>query len=281
MSGGYKGRNGVTFVDMGDRWRSHGSPNVQSPQEFDYKSRDDRPTGVKYGMGFDSVANGTRIAYVDYPKSLYTIEELMDGDEFAVVLQRCNVCHAMDQVTQSLGKRPYESVPKSHDLEVQSNSVPPSRVSAGNVISGALPVLPKYMSFGIKAAKQLGLKPIGDVTVSVGLSILSDFASGLVSDPSYKRALQSFSDEMIDSLDPDIIERVKQDAINIAEAAFKDSDPILSKKMIFSSMFKTRGDIKKEVSESRKSQSGPSDLGGSFSFAAQSPRSMVPPRLFE
>jgi hypothetical protein len=279
MSESHKGRNGVIFVDMGDRWRSQGSPHVQSPQEFDYKSRDDRPTGVKYGMGFDSVANGTRIAYVDYPKSLYTIEELMEGDEFAVVLQRCNVCHAMDQVTQSLGKRPYEIASQSQ--EVQQISPSPHRVSAGNIVSGALPILPKYMSFGIKAAKQLGLKPIGDVTVSVGLSILSDFVSGFVSDPSYKRALQSFSDEMIDSLDPDIIERVKRDAINIAEAAFKDSDPILSRKMIVNSMFKTRGDIKKEINESRQSSQRAPEFGSSFTFSSPSPGPMVPPRLFE
>lgn len=239
----HKGSNGVPVGDNGEYWRAFGSSNVTSPQIYDYMSRDDRPTGVKYGMGFDKTVGGTRIAFVDYPKTMYTLEEVCDGEDTLSILTRCNVCSAMDQAAKrSAGVRPYEQ-PIQHEQPAQISE----RISAGNMVAASLP---KYMSFAIKAAKSLALRPAGDAAVSIGLSFLSDLAAGIIKDPEYKRALFAFSDEMIDSLDPNIIERVKNDAIEIAEAAYKDGDALLSKRMVIGAMFKTKGDLKKEVTAS-------------------------------
>ena len=73
--------------------------------------------------------------------------------------------------------------------------------------------------------------------------------------------------------------------IDIAEAAMKDGDNILSRKQLVSSMFKTRGDLKKEISASKKSPVS----GSSFSFPSSdgginivpSQTGLIPPRLFE
>ena len=272
----YKGKNGVTVGDNGDTWRAFGSPNVTSPQPYEYKGRDDKPTGVWYAMGFDKVANGTRIAYVDYPKSMYSLEEVIDGEDTPNILMRCNVCHAMDQAAKFNGRLPYETPRGGYD------SAPVrERLSVGSAVAPA--TLPKYFTYAVKVGKAFGLRPTGDVAVSMGLSFLADLASGFVADPSYKKALQAFSDDMIDTLDPDMIDRVKEDALNIAEAAFKDGDALLSKKRIMSSIFKTRGDLKKEInaSNSAKNITPRSDgIASSFNFS-QSPGALNSPRLFE
>lgn len=272
----YQGKNGVPVEDVGECWRAHGSANVLSPQIYDYVGHDERPTGVRYAMGFDSSANATRIAFVDYPKDKYSLEEVIDSDDTPSILMRCNVCSAMDQAAQrnTSRSRPYESVPQ----QAASQQI---RVSAGELA----PVLPKYMTFAVQLVKGLALRPVGNVAVSLGLAFLADLASGFVTDPRYKQAIQSFGDGQIDDLDPELIERVKQDAIDIAEAAMKDGDNILSRKQLVSSMFKTRGDLKKEISASKKSPVS----GSSFSFPSSdgginivsSQTGLIPPRLFE
>jgi hypothetical protein len=295
----FKGENGVLVGDNGETWRAFGSPNVTSPQPYEYKGRDDKPTGVWYGMGFDKVANGTRIAYVDYPKSMYSIEEIINGEDTPNILMRCNVCHAMDQAAKNTGRLPYENgitedearralTPRGGWNSEQSSVAAQQpriteRLSAGPVMAATLP---KYLTYGIKIGKAFGLRPTGDVAVSLGLSFLADLASGFTADPSYKRALQAFSDDMIDTLDPDMINRVKQDALDIAEAAFKDGDALLSKKRIMSSIFKTRGDLKKEMNAANSAknitpyQNGQPSHPMQFNFSP-SPGALNSPRLFE
>lgn len=278
----YKGRNGVTVGDNGDTWRAFGSPNVTSPQPYEYKGRDDKPTGVWYAMGFDKVANGTRIAYVDYPKSMYALEEVIDGEDTPNILMRCNVCHAMDQAAKMSGQLPYAAV-SAHQPRQDALRQERERLSVGSAVAPA--TLPKYFTYAVKVGKAFGLRPTGDVAVSMGLSFLADLASGFVADPSYKRALQAFSDDMIDTLDPDMIDRVKEDALNIAEAAFKDGDALLSKKRIMSSIFKTRGDLKKEINAANSAKNitprgGDGGIASSFNFSS-SPGALNSPRLFE
>jgi hypothetical protein len=275
------GKNGVPIEDHGEVWRAIGSDNVTSPQVFDYMSRDDRPTGVKYGLGLDHVAGNTRIAWVEYPKSLYTLEEVSDGDEVPSILTRCNVCNVLNQMSDRSMKAPVSVASVHRDL----SPAPSDRMSLGSVVSTAK--LPPYVGLGVKLLKSFYLRPTGDVAVSFGLSLLSDMLSGVFTDPSYKRALQAFSDDMIDNLDADIIDRVKQDALNIAEAAYKDGDALLSKKTIMNSMFKTRGDLRKEVGAANAAKNvipgtvfahSPSQI--SFDIPQPSGRLQIP-RLFE
>lgn len=277
----YQGKNGVPVEDAGDCWRAHGSANVLSPQIYDYIGHDERPTGVRYAMGFDNVAKVTRIAFVDYPKDKYSLEEVIDGDDTPSILMRCNVCSAMDQAAQrnTSHSRPYESVPQQ---AVVQHAEPAPR-DVGRVSVGELaPILPKYMTFAVQLVKGIALRPVGNVAVSLGLAFLADLASGFVTDPRYKQAIQAFGDGQIDDLDPELIERVKQDAIDIAEAAMKDGDNILSRKQLVSSMFKTRGDLKKEISSNKSLVRGSSRIsndGGINIVSSQT--GLIPPRLFE
>lgn len=262
----FKGKNGVTIGDNGDSWRAHGSPNVSNPQMYDYVGRDEKPTGVRYAMGFDPVAGGTRIAYVDYPKSLYTAEEISNSDDTPNILMRCNVCHAMDTAakhlssqasTQPLSQAPSPVPSISSSAPLPPSSVQsPSRISVGDVFSS--PEIPKYINFGISLGKAFALRPVGDAAVTLGLSFLADLLSGIFPDPAYKRALQSFSDGMIDGLDPDIIDKVKQDALSIAEAAHKDGDAVLSLNTLKRGMFKTHADLRREVNTKQSAKNGAS-----------------------
>ena len=271
-----KGANGIEFIDNGDTWRAIGSSSVTEPQVFDYVDRSGRPTGVKYAMGFDTLFGATRIAWVDYPKDLYSLDELTNDDKYTGILMHCNVCNAMDQATarRSRPRSSVESVPSSE-------SERPSRISAGALA----PAIPKYIPFGLKLAKSLTLRPTGDVLVSLGLSILSDLLSGFIADPQYRNAVQSFSDSMIDSIDDETIKRVREDALDIAEAALKDGEPFVSKKRISGMLFKTRDDLRKEVESARDKEAASRSRSSQQPAPTINPVSAAPvhivPRLFE
>lgn len=285
----YTGRNGVVVGDNGTCWRAFGSKNVTSPQEYDYQDRNGRPTGVRYGMGFDKTAGGTKIAWVDYPKDMYALEEVTNDDDTVRILTRCNVCSAMDQAASRSGSLPYEKSLPSPVASIDSSPLPQSphrssgRVSLGDVASASLP---KYLTVGINIGKAFGLRPAGDAVVSLGLSILADLASGFTADPRYKDALQKFSDDMVDGLTPEMVERIKEDAVNIAEAAYQDGEAVLSSKFIKRSMFKTRKDLRDDLERSKLSNAShvspnQSQSVASLQFNPVGPDRLQFPRLFE
>jgi len=296
----YKGKNGILVGDNGDTWRafSPSANNVQDPQQYEYKGHSGKPTGIYYYMGFDPSADagkgGTRIAFCDYPKDRYTLEEIVDGEDTPFILMNCNVCHAMDNAAKRTGRLPYApSVPAPQAQEQIAPSYPApalqERLSVGPVVAATLP---KWLPKGIQIAKALSLKPVGDATVTLGLSFLADFASGLFPDPSTRQALQSFSDDMIDSLDPDIVKHIQDQALDIGEAALKDGDAVISRKMFKNMMFKTRGDLKKEVEDEKKKrdqQQNNSRASSLYPSSSPSPVFNIPensgrlgiPRLFE
>jgi hypothetical protein len=280
----YKGKNGVTFLDNGDTWRAVGSPNVTTPQVIDYVDRDNRPTGVTYGIGVDKLLGQTRISHVDYPKNVWPLDELMSGDMVPKLLMRCNVCHAMDATMKIRSASPPSSVETPSLPVVQS--LPPVRMSAGSMAS----VAPKYLPFIASLGKSLALRPLGDTVLSLGVSVLADILSGVVTDPGYSRALQSLSDGAIDGIaggnpDKQFFDQVKRDALSIAEARKNDSDFFDALKR---GMFKSADEIKKELSVTtdgpqQTSLSSPSFVSGggnrrSSSFGVDSNRI---PRLFE
>lgn len=242
------GRNGIAVGDVGDCWRAFSGVTVSSPQILDYRARDNRTTGIKYALGVDDVSGRTRIAWVDYPKSMYTLEEIMDDDEVVHILTHCNVCNAVDQLANSSSALMSSSGPV---VETRSRQHQP-RVSLGDAIPSQN--LPKYLTTGVKLGKSLMLRPVGNAAFSFALSLLADVASGFVSDPKYRTALQSFSDDLVDDLSPELLSAVKSDALRISEAIAQDSDSLMSRKFIAKHMFKSPTDIRNEISASENSQ---------------------------
>lgn len=286
------GRNGLRVEDMGAVWRVHSSHNVVNPQTLDYMSRDQRVIGVRYAVGMDVDLGKTRIAYIDYPKDLYTREELMDGDEHIDTVQRCNVCYAIDQVTHNanLSQSASASQPR---VSAQSQSLPapvqhvlaaPERLSAGDIASSAAATLPHWLPKLIDVSKSLALRPAGNVAVTFGVSVLADVASGLLP-PQYRKALQAISDDMADSVTPELLAQAQMDAVNIVDSMYKDGDNLLSKKMLTKSIFKSRDDFKR-AAESAVVKNGPapnqSSPSSPASWALPQPRGDIRiPRIFE
>ena len=255
-SGAMVGKNGVRIFDVGECWRASSGVDVVNPQVLDYQTRGGQKDGTKYALGPDRLTGRTRIAYIDYPKELYELDKLLDDDEVVHILTHCNVCSAVDQVInqprQPLNRREQSSPPASHHPSPPSDE----RVSLGDVFSprpGAH--LPKYFTTGINIGKSLGLRPTGNALFTLGLSVLSDLASGVVQDPAYRKALQSFSDDMVDTITPELVSSIKEDAVKIAEAMEKDHTALMSRDFLVKHMVKKPSDIKNELAERSQSQS--------------------------
>ena len=255
-SGAMVGKNGVRIFDVGECWRASSGVDVVNPQVLDYQTRGGQKDGTKYALGPDRLTGRTRIAYIDYPKKLYELDKLLDDDEVVHILTHCNVCSAVDQVInqprQHLNRREQSSPPASHHPSPPSDE----RVSLGDVFSprsGAH--LPKYLTTGINIGKSLGLRPTGNALFTLGLSVLSDLASGVVQDPAYRKALQSFSDDMVDTITPELVSSIKEDAVKIAEAMEKDHTALMSRDFLVKHMVKKPSDIKNELAERSQSQS--------------------------
>jgi hypothetical protein len=255
----YKGENGVTFVDNGDVWRAIGSRNVimDKAQTINYMDRNGRENGIKYSIGPDPVANGTRIAYIDYPKNTNSLEELAADEDVPKLLMRCNVCSAMDQ-TARLRSQEIQPVQQQFSPAQQYND----RVSLGDAAAplarsvGAS--LPKLIPFILTAGKSMAMTPLGDLLSSVTLSVAADIASGLVPDPKYKAALQQLSDNSIDSIgggNPDaaFFAAVREDVVRIADAQKKDNEDMLLS--IGKGMFKSKDALAKESAVASQSSS--------------------------
>lgn len=255
-SGAMVGKNGVRIFDVGECWRASSGVDVVNPQVLDYQTRGGQKDGTKYALGPDRLTGRTRIAYIDYPKELYELDKLLDDDEVVHILTHCNVCSAVDQVInqprQHLNRREQPSPSVSHHPSPSSNE----RVSLGDVFSprsGAH--LPKYLTTGINIGKSLGLRPTGNALFTLGISVLSDLASGVVQDPTYRKALQSFSDDMVDTITPELVSSIKEDAVKIAEAMEKDHTALMSRDFLVKHMVKKPSDIKNELAARSQSQS--------------------------
>jgi len=255
-SGAMVGKNGVRIFDVGECWRASSGVDVVNPQVLDYQTRGGQKDGTKYALGPDRLTGRTRIAYIDYPKKLYELDKLLDDDEVVHILTHCNVCSAVDQVInqprQPSNRREQSSPPASHHPSPSSDE----RVSLGDVFSprsGAH--LPKYLTTGINIGKSLGLRPTGNALFTLGISVLSDLASGVVQDPTYRKALQSFSDDMVDTITPELVSSIKEDAVKIAEAMEKDHTALMSRDFLVKHMIKKPSDIKNELAERSQSQS--------------------------
>lgn len=270
MDNQIKGSNGLVFIDNGDTWRAIGDETVINPKEMDILDSNDRFTGIRYGIGMSKKYKKGKIAYVDYPKDVYDIEDLTTDPHYVEIQNKCNVCHAMNRMQELHGINPlddsaYSSQPVQ-SLQPVSQPQPVERMSIGNVAGSLL--APKYVAAGLTLLKPMVLSDFGDAVISFAASFLADLAAGSKKDESSKRALYALSDLAIDSMaggvmlegNPEdqkrFVAAVKYGAADVMDSVRKDGDFINAIKR---NMLRSGDSLRKEaasMSEHRPEQSG-------------------------
>ena len=257
-------KNGVQVQETGTSWRAIGSNTVQVSQVLDYVDRNGNKTGVKYAIGPDVSTGHTAIAYVDYPKDVWSKEDVETSPEIPIILQRCNVCSAMDQLAQSRQpsaamQQPLATaqpnfgvaVPNMASAEMGTANVPASAsVSVGQVVQ------PKYIPFLYNISKKMVLSDVGDAVVSVGASLLADVMSGWASDPGQRDAWKCMSDGFMDGVQCSdaTMTKCRQDMLKMIEAYQQDGDLVAAaKKGLFKSLDQIKQDgLGVEVTSSKQ-----------------------------
>lgn len=223
--------------DVGECWRAVNPRNITPTKTLKWVDGQSNDTGIRYTMGVDPLTGQTGIAYVDYPKQVWTYDDVLNSDVVDKFFARCQICAAVDQIKEV---RSTPSVPVrvgSSDLTGRSigQSMPPGeqqyhrqfqrpveRVSVGDSIAQ----LPQYVPVAIKLVKSLLLSRLGDAASSVVLSFAADAASGLSPDPQYRSAMQSLSDTFVEDINIDerFVEEVRGDVTRLADAYSRDGN---------------------------------------------------------
>lgn len=213
--------NDVHIEDVGDYYRVYGPYSVVKATEIPFLSKDGVDTGIRYAIGTDTATGETKVAWVDYPKSVFTYDDLVNNPRIMQIFRRCNVCLAMDRIRsehESSDSASRSSVTTARPAPEYSQNV--HRLSLGDV------ALPKYVPLLLQLSKSLFLTKFGDLTVSILFSLLTDVLSGMTSDPFKRDVLRSTSDaiasETLYSLGSDDIEQLKKDLAQLSSAYQSD-----------------------------------------------------------
>jgi hypothetical protein len=229
-------------------------------QVLDHVSAGGSKSGIRYAVGPDDLTGQVNILWVDWPKSIFSIEELRDSPQSAKFFAGCNVCSAINQIRNA---EP-EVVPADLQVPIVQSVPAPSQSQPARLSAGDL-VLPKYVPVAFNLAKSIFLNPLGDVAVSLAASFAADLLSGFFDDPKYRSALQCASDQMIEGVsecvtDPRYVERVKDDIVKVSDAYKKDNDVLNA---VIAGMVRPTADVigvRKNGTHNTKSVSGRSIL---------------------
>lgn len=222
------------IVDQPDHWRVIGTKTVTAFRVLDFLDRNSKPNGVQYAIGPDPVSGSTKIAWIQYPKKVFSRDEIATMPEIDKILQRCNVCSAADQLAAAAGTSLITGQPSQAIQPFQEE--PPKRLSIGDALGGS-DVMPKWAAFVLNMGSKQVFSPLGQTMFFLGLSFLADMASGMAVDEGYKRALQCMSDGMVNNIgtngqcDTQYMSQVNRDVAKLVEAWQKDGDLIKASKV--------------------------------------------------
>lgn len=263
-------REDIQIFDDGDAWRAV-NPVKMDPAGItppvNYMNKKGKPTGITYAMGYHPVTGESKLAWVRYPKSMWTVEELQNDSEVADFFNKCNMCHVRDMLGEQNGDRAIQQVPTYDESEswrpmevrtrsmvtreqVQEEYEPVRRLSPPDAV-------PKYMPFLFQLLKGIFLSDIGDVALTTAASVFIDFIAGSSADPGYRNALYQLSDSLIDGtisqadiengIDGKYMDRLKKDLSRVAVAYEKDGNLIgAMKKGIFKPKDEIMGKLRPE-----------------------------------
>jgi len=229
----------IEWSDAGTHWRATNASSRIDPstcQTLDHVSAGGSKSGIRYAVGPDALTNQVNILYVDWPKSLFSLEELQDSPQSAKFFAGCNVCSAVNQlksekngnaILKGVGSPNTQIVPadmvQSMTPQVMPMQQAPVRLSAGSS------AVPRYIPVVLGLVKNIWLSKLGGAATDVVLALGADLMSGLSDDPQYRKAWQCVSDDMVDGVatcmaDPQYIEQVKSDVGKLIEGYKKDSN---------------------------------------------------------
>src|SRR5512137_1367465 len=84
--------------DAGEYWRAVNPRGITPTQTLKWVDGRNQDTGIRYTMGVDQLTGQTGIAYVDYPKSIWTREDVLNSGAPQKFFERCQICAAVDQI---------------------------------------------------------------------------------------------------------------------------------------------------------------------------------------
>lgn len=232
----------IEVQDVGDCWRAINPRQITPTQTLKWVDAQGNDSGIRYTVGVDSVGQ-TGIAYADYPKTIWTQDDVATSDMVPKFFARCQICSAIDQIKQVRSSQALVPADESRTVPMQSSvaqmpvvgssrfdeQMPPDerdylRESRPRV--SAADFLPKYVPVTLNLVKKLALSRLGDAAVSVVLSFAADAASTMSSDPKYQCAMRGLSDGLVDDLNVDesFLGDVQQDFTRLVDAYQRDGD---------------------------------------------------------
>jgi len=259
----------LEYTDDGDGWRVYPptpieKSGIQGPLE--YITAGGRKTGIWYAIGPDQRTGETKLAWVKWPKSQWTLDDLQNSPDVPLFFTKCNICHAHDQLKQfdqnaaAPQQRSKSMVPVQQQVQYDNQLYyePPSRSEGGRRYSIA-EAMPKVLPFVIDFGKQVLFNEFGDVVSTTVISSLADILGGSSDDPDFRAAMQAFSDSQIDELvarcqnRPEYVDRAKK-GIGLLYDGYKKDGKILDS--IRGSMVRPLDDVLKGAGIDRSGKGG-------------------------
>ena len=186
-------------IDQGDYWFVPINKRVTKYDTIPFQG------GAIGGIGIDPATNRHSPAWLKYPKSLYSREEMENNGAITKIKAKCPVCDALDVIIDSANK-PKAMVPAGRVTETVDYEVLPDEPTKKPVNKGPIEVSvgdivpPKYITFGAGLVKKAVCTRLGDVVGSILLAATADLAAGYASDPGHKKACRTMSNSMIDDI---------------------------------------------------------------------------------
>lgn len=224
-------------IDQGDKFLTPINSRVTKFEVVPFQG------GTKAAMGIDPATNRHSMAWISWPKGLYSAEELANSPQVTKIKANCPVCDLADYLKNNTTKPAVAPAPvpparteEFSDYEVVDDRPKNIPVSVGDILP------PKYVTFGADLIKKAVCTRLGDLTGTVLMAALADLASGYASDPGHKQACRMMSNSMIDGINlcPDDKDELKKYTKMFFEA-YQDEGSLIN--AVKKSMFKSSAEM--------------------------------------
>lgn len=237
-------------IELSDSYRVLAAPHITETTPLNLKTSVGM---IPMELGADPYDGKWKIVTADYPKQLFSSDEVMTPDGFATpeiesTIRNCNVCNGINAVAGVINDKsksaPAATVPAVYQPQpavYQPQPVPVSQPQpvyyqpspSPAMISIGGPGVPKYIGFALDIVKKLMCSKLGECAVTAGTALLADIMAGSAADEGHRLAIRQFADEQVDrigQLTPEDVAEIRLNMYKIAEGYEKDGDIITALK---------------------------------------------------